>query len=70
MAHPSDLAVAARDFAAILHEMSWIADGIAQFNEKHHKAVYRYDADRDNVLIDAIGYDITEVSTPDNPDEA
>jgi hypothetical protein len=62
--------VAARDFAAILHEMSWIADGIAQFNEKHHKAVYRYDADRDNVLIDAIGYDITEVSTPDNPDEA
>jgi len=62
--------VATRDFAAILHDMSWIADGIAQFNDKHHAGTHRYDADRDNVLIDAIGYDITDVSTPDNPDEA
>ena len=61
---------ATRDFAAILQEMSLVADWIADFNQTHHAGVHRYDADRDNVLVEAIGYDITLVETPDNPDEA
>lgn len=61
--------IATRDFAAILHDMSWIADGIAAFNEKHQQGYYNYDNDRDNVMLQAIGYDVLEIGIPDNPDE-
>ena len=62
--------IATRDFAAILHDMSWISDGLAAFNEKQQQGYYNYDNDRDNLMLQAIGYDVLEISIPNDPDEA